>query len=169
MPIKPSAKIEALIGNSIPKIMQIVRDGENLQEQMQAQKQQQDTQLAQQKLQQEQQMQQAKMQFDADQKERDRQAQIEIATIRALGGLQSDGNADGKIDATENLDGYFKQQEMADVRKSKQDELNQKRQDNIDSMTIEREKMQADLEKEKIKSEAAIKIAKENKSKYDKK
>lgn len=164
LPIKPSAKVESIIENSVPRILNLIRTSELEQEQMQIA--QQEAELAQKRQQLE-----ATMQMEAEnrahedyQKQLDRDNAVEIATIRALGGIQTDNNKDGQTDAMENLEPYFKQQEINDKRKATQDALNQKRQIDTDKMLLEREKAEKELEKEKIKGEYALKVAKENKT-----
>jgi len=168
LPITPSAKIEAMVSNSIPKIMSLIRTSEleqqqKEQEQFQAEQQQKADQMKQ-----DQEMQAQLIAHQDQQKELDRQKDIEVATIKALGGMQTDNNADGQIDSSQNLDGYLKQQQLVDERKAKQDALNQKTQLDSDKMLLEREKSRVELEKEKIKGEYALKVAKENKTKFDK-
>lgn len=164
LPIKPSAKIEALIDSSIPKILSVIRESEDEQmynEQQQAEADRQ-IQAAQIKSQQEQQA--ANLAHEDQQKELDRQRDIEVARIRALGGIQTDVDANGQTDASQNLDSMMKRQEISDKKRMHDDQLAQKAQTDTDKMLIEREKMRTDLEKERIKAEAAKFVAKENKN-----
>lgn len=169
LPIKPSAKVEALVSNSIPKILSLIKTSELEQEKREMEQFQAEQQLKEQQLKMQQEMQAQNLQHEDEQKERDRQTEIEVATIRSLGGIQTDVNADGEIDSSQNLDGYLKQQELVDKRRAQQDALNQKHQIDTDKMLLEREKARAEIEKEKIKGEYALKVAKENKQKFDKK
>ena len=121
-----------------------------------------------------QQQQQAQMEADQmamaredEQKELDRQNNISVAQIRAMGGLQSDINANGELDSAENL-GMLKSQELADKKSIKQAELNQKSDSENNKARMQREKSLVEIQKEKIKANTALKIAKENKNKYDK-
>jgi hypothetical protein len=167
MPIKPSAKVEALVDSSIPKILSLIKEGELEQEKMEQEKQANEMQMRQQELEVQQQMQAEKLQNENTQKDLDRQSQERIAEIRALGGLQSDINADGAIDSQQNLDNFFRQQELQDKKGQARDQLEQKRQSDMDKNMVEREKMQKEIEKEKIKQKGALEVAKQNKNKYD--
>jgi hypothetical protein len=120
-----------------------------LQNQMiEAQKAQQDAQLA----------------YDAEQAQLDRDSNEEIARIRALGGLQSDNNADGQLDAAQNLEGTLRAQELGDQRQMADDKINQKRQSDFDKNMVQREKNMVELKKAKIAADAALAVAKENKT-----
>lgn len=168
LPISPSAKIEALVSNSIPKILTLIKTSENEQIQRELQAQEQDNAIKQQQLEMQQQMAAANMAHEDQQKELDRQNQKDIAMIRALGGLQSDNNKDGVIDAQQNLMNQAKIQEMQSKNNIARDQANAKKQADTDKMLIEREKGINELEKEKLKGEYALKVAEKNKGKYDK-
>lgn len=87
--------------------------------------------------------------------------------MRALGGIQTDANADGTLDAAQNMQILMKQQEMQQKAMQLIDERQANRQSEIEKNIIEREKMATDLAKEKIKSDTAKFVAKENVNKYD--
>lgn len=164
LPIAPSAKIEALVENSIPKILNLIRTSEL--EQIQRDIAEQDAQRAaeQQKMEMQQKMQSELLARQDQQKELDRQKDIDVATIRALGGVQTDNNADKIPDAQQNLDNYFRQQDILDKRKTAQDNINSKKLTDTEKMLVEREKIGADLEKERIKQKGALAVAKENRT-----
>lgn len=162
--ILPSAKIGAIVEQSVPKLMELIRRGELEAMQKEQAQRDHDQQMQQQKYESDMELIKEKQAFEADQKEKDRQNQVEIATIRALGGLQSDNNADGNLDAQTNLDNYFRHQELTDKRQLANDQLAAKRQEANDKMLVEREKAQKDLEKTKIQGEYNLKVAKENKT-----
>ncbi len=164
LPIKPSAKVEAIVENSIPKIMTLIRKSELEQEQAEMRQQQMDAQQEEQRIQAQMQMQADNLAHEDQQKALDRESQERIAEIRALGGMQTDNNADGTLDAQQNLDNYLRSQDIADKRKAGQDQINLKREMDTNKMIIEREKARLELEKEKIKQEGALKVAKENKT-----
>ena len=165
--IKPSAKIGALVEQSVPKLMELIRQGEVEAKLREEQQMQHEQELQQQQIEAAQQAQEADLAFKADQAEQDRLKDIQVAEIRALGGLQSDNNADSKLDAAQNLDTFFKQQELADNRQMAQDQLNQKRQADMDKNMVAREKNSVELQKAKIQADAALKVAEENRNKYD--
>jgi hypothetical protein len=162
--ILPSKKIGALVEQSVPKLLSLIREGE-IEARMREQEQREhEQQLQQQQIEAQQAAQEAQMAYDADQAERDRQTDIEVASIRALGGLQSDNNKDTQLDAAQNLDNYFRQQEIDDKRQLAQDQVNQKRQADFDKNMVQREKNSVELQKAKIQADAALKVAKENKT-----
>lgn len=168
LPIAPSAKINALIDNSIPRILNLIQESELEQiqrEEAQAESEQQQKQA---QMEHEQQMAQAQIEHQDQQKALDRESNEKIATIRALGGVQTDADKNGINDASENIKTFQKQQELLDKRKSTQDTLNAKTQIDTEKMMVEREKSQTELQKEKIKGEYALAVAKENKNKYNK-
>lgn len=164
LPIKASAKVEAIVNNSIPQILSLIKKSEFEQEQMELQKQQMEQATEQQRLQQQTEAQLANIQHEDMQKELDRRSAERIATIRAEGGLQSDINANGVIDSAENLDPYLKQQEILNNKNIEENKLLAKKQTDTNQMIIAREKARTELEKEKIKQEGALKVAKENKT-----
>jgi hypothetical protein len=164
LPIKPSAKLQALIEQSVPKIMSVVKQGEmeaDAKEQaqrdheMQMEQERRKTLLAQQ---------QQNNEFINSQNDKRNQTQVEVAEIRAMGGMQTDVNTNQVPDAQENLNYFLKQQEIANKNQQVKDSNNIKRQTEIDKINAGREKAQMDLQKEKIKGEYALKVAKENKS-----
>jgi hypothetical protein len=162
--IKASAQIQALVEQSVPKLMDLIRQGEIEAVQREEAQREHDEQMQQQQIEAAQAAQEADLAFKADQAERDRQADIEVAHIRALGGLQSDNNMNSVIDAKENLDDLFRNQELADKRQGEKDALNQKRQADYDKNMVQREKNSVELQKAKIAADAALAVAKENKT-----
>lgn len=164
LPIAPSAKIEALVENSIPKILNLIRTSEleQVQRELAQQKAEQEAEANKMRIQQ--QMQADNMAHEDRQAQLDRDKDVEVATIRALGGVQTDNNKNATPDAQENLDNYFKQQDILDKRKANQDALNVKRQTDTDKMLVEREKIASDLEKERIRQKGLLAVAKENKN-----
>jgi len=162
--IKPSAKIAALVEQSVPKLLQLIRTGE-IEAQMREEAQREHEQLLQQQqIEAQQQAQEADLAYKSDEAEKDRQSQEKIAEIRALGGLQSDIDADSQIDSAENLSAFFQGQELADKRQMAEDQINQKRQSDFDKNMVQREKNSVELQKAKIAADAALSVAKENKT-----
>lgn len=162
--IRTSAKIGALVEQSLPKLMSLIREGEAKTDQKEKE------QMAQQQAMQEsaqeavQKLKETELAFEAHQKERDRETDIDVAKIRALGGLQSDNNANGMIDASENLDALIKTQQLAQDGMLAQQEFDNQKSADQNSLIAAQAKAQADLDKEIIKGEYALKIAKENKT-----
>lgn len=162
LPIAPSAKLDAMISNSIPKILDTVRKSE-LELADREEKQAQAERDMQQKAMEDAARQQAENRLHDDtQKQLDRDNVIEVATIKALGGIQTDNNKDGQLDALQNLDPFFKQQELNEKRRATQTQNDIKRQVETDKLIVEREKAQKDLEGKKYVADTNLKIAKEN-------
>ncbi len=164
LPIRPSAKIEALVESSIPKILSVIRTSEDEQEYIQQQEMQANQQMEAQRIQAQQEQQAANIAHEDAQKQLDREKDIEIARIRALGGIQTDVNANGQTDAQDNLNSMYKRQELSDKKAMADNQLAQKAQTDSDKMLMEREKMRMELEKVRIQTEAAKFVAKENKN-----
>lgn len=167
LPIAPSAKLEALISNSIPKILTVIRKSELEQQANEAQQAQAEQQQKQAEMQQTQQMEAANQEHQDAQKELDRESQERIATIRALGGMQTDANKNSVPDSSENLTPYLKQQEILSKQQQAKDALAQKTQVATDATISARQAQEAAIEKEKIKGEYALKVAQQNKNQYD--
>jgi hypothetical protein len=102
--------------------------------------------------------------FEAEENQKDRDNDLKIATIRALGGMQTDNNANSQPDAMENLNAFFKTQELSQKRQAAKDTIAAKRQTDTDKMMVDLVKANKDVEKEKIKGEYNLKVAKENKT-----
>lgn len=162
--IKPSAKIGALVEQSIPKLMSLIRKGEA--ESEERMKQEQEFAAQQQQMAQEaaQKLEETKLAYDAQQAELDRQTQLDVAKIRALGGLQSDNNMDGQLDAAQNLDALIKTQQLANDSMNMERQTAAQREESTQKLAAAQAKAQADLDKEVIKGEYALKVAKENKT-----
>lgn len=162
--IKPSAKIGAIAAQSMPQMMGLVREGEIRQEMREKEEQEYQAQLQQNAQQAAQQLKETELAFEAQQNELDRQKDIEIAKIRALGGLQSDNNANGAIDAAENLDALIKTQQISNDAMTKQQQIEAQKQASTQSLIAAQAKAQADLDKEIIKGEYNLKVAEENRT-----
>jgi hypothetical protein len=164
LPIAPSAKLTALVENSIPKILSLVRKSEleQIQNELDQQKMQQEAEN--QRMEYQQQIQAQNLQNENEQKQLDRESDENIAMIRALGGLQSDSNADGTLDATANMNAYLKEQELQSNARLKQKENDLKKSIDTNKLMLEREKALLDIEKEKIKQKGNLAVAKENKN-----
>jgi hypothetical protein len=162
--IKPSAQIEALVEQSVPKLLDLVRQGEleakereeKQREHEQAMSEQQNATLKE--------IEAAKLQFEKDKNDNQNQTDIDVAYIRALGGLQSDNNMNSIPDAQENLQGHIKLQELADRKEQAQSALDQKRQSDRDKLRVDREKNMMEIQKAKIQADGNLAVAKENKT-----
>jgi hypothetical protein len=163
LPIAPSAKLEALVSYSVPKILNLIKTSELEQIKIQREQQEAEMQQQQQQFEMEQQLELSRIQNENDQNELDRQKDIKIAEIRAMGGLQSDINTNGTIDSQENLAKLaLQQQDIETSTQMKKDELSQKSQIEKEKIIAAREKALADLEAKKYVADTQLKIAKEN-------
>lgn len=162
LPISPSAKLEALISTSIPHILGTIKKAELEQIQNDRMQNEYDMEMERQRIEAQQKMEADNRLHEDTQKQKDRETDIEVATIRALGGVQTDNNKNSEVDAMENLTPFFKQQELRDKRNASNDALELKKQIDTDKLIIEREKAQKKLEGDKYKADMAFKIAKEN-------
>jgi hypothetical protein len=162
--IKPSAQIQALVEESVPKLMNLIRTGEL--EAVEREKAQRDheMQLQQQQIQAAQELEQGKLEFESAENQADRQKDIDVAYIRALGGLQSDSDMNAIPDAQDNLQNHIRLQELQDSREANQSALDQKRQSDRDKLMVDREKNLIELQKAKIAADAALAVARENKT-----
>lgn len=165
LPISPGSKIEALLSNSIPKIISTIKAAEYEQVQREMERMEQENAIKQQQIQSAERMAQEAIENENLQKELDRKSQEYIAEVRALGGLQSDVDQDGILDAAENLEGKLKDAiGRADQAKTKADVAAKQASQKSESS---KEKAINDLLKEKVKGEYALKVANKNKNKYD--
>jgi hypothetical protein len=162
--IKPSAKIGALVEQSVPKLMALIRKGEAEADQREREAMAHQQQMQESAAQAAQQLKETELTFEADQNEQDRQNQIDVAKIRALGGLQSDNDMNGEIDAAQNLDALIKTQQLSNDAMSQSQQLMAQKEANQQKMIGDQAKAQADLDKEIIKGEYALKVAQENRT-----
>lgn len=166
--IKPSAQIQALVEQSVPKLMDLIREGEVEAAEREKAQQEYEMQIEQQRQQSAQAAIDAEHAFKASEGDKERQKDIEVATLRALGG-KSNTVVEDFPDAQAELDAYFRKKELAVNQSQHQDLLEQKRQSDLDKNMVEREKTQTDLQKTKIQAATALAVAKQNKNKYDSK
>ena len=162
--IKASAKIGAIVAQSMPQMMALIRKGELEAEQKEKEMQQMQAQQEQAQQEATQRLKETELAFEAEQNEADRENNLDIAKIRAMGGLQSDNNANGSLDAAENLDALIKTQQLSNDAMAAQQQNQTQRETNKNSLIVAQAKAQADLDKEIVKGEYALKIAKENKT-----
>jgi hypothetical protein len=112
---------------------------------------------------QEQQMQQAQ-QFKADEAEKDRQARLMEAQIRAAGyGAQVDINQNQQSDYIDVMDQLRQDQRSQDEMNLKREIHYVEKQQTDEKLNVEREKLQA----QQSIANKQLEIAKENKNKYD--
>ena len=67
-------------------------------------------------------------------------------------------------DAQENLKSHIRLQELADQKQMNSDVLSQKRQTDMQKLSVDREKNLIELQKAKIQADGALAVARENKT-----
>lgn len=171
LPFKPSEKMRAIVSQSIPEIMELMDKGE-VDAQIRAEEEHQRAiQLEEEKRKTLEMQQQMAREAKIEELMIKRETDIEVATIRALGGIQTDNNANSLPDSKENLDAYFKQQDINNRLAQQQNDADFKRQQHND-MLLDKQadrniKQQEMLNRMAIEKEK-LKVAKTNKNKYDK-
>lgn len=171
LPFKPSEKMQAILSQSIPEIMELMKKGEAEADQKAELEHQRQIELEEERRKTVMAQQDAAHDQLVEGKMIDRETQVEVATIRALGGVQTDANKDSLVDSEVNLDKFFKEKQLSSNIKNQQDQLNLKQQQHQDSLigdendrNIKRQEMANKMKIEKEK----LKVAKINKNKYDK-
>jgi hypothetical protein len=100
----------------------------------------------------------------------DRENKIQLETIRAMSYLQDQDLNDNMVpDIMEQSKLAMEQQKTAFDKVQKERELQVKSDIERQKLQMKKEEMQTKKEIEKMKSDTALKIARENKNKYDKK
>ena len=149
---------------SIAEVSNILKDSEQKQTMMRQQEMQQQQQMQQQQMQAKMQEEQMKMQFEAQENDKERQKDITVAEIRAAGyGSGQDVNQNLQSDYTD---------AMKDIRETTKyrEQMNLKREQEINSNNMNRQKMQLERERFQTQRDVAekkLEIARENKNKYD--
>lgn len=160
LPINPSAKLESLISKSVPKILNLIKVSELEQDRKEREQQEAEQQLQQQQLEYQRQITEMELANENEQKQLDRESAEKIAEMRALGGVQTDANANNELDSTEN---YLKMQELEDKNTMLKEQGDQKAQLEREKIAAQREKTLSDLKAKKYVVDTQLKIAKENK------
>ncbi len=169
LPFRASDKIQAIISNSIPEIVDLIKQGDALMEQKAQQEQESGNQQQQQLLQAKAEEQDKLFAHEDQQNQLNRESAERIATIRAEGGIQTDADASGELDSTQNLDNLFKQQQLGAAQSNQKATLDQKDQHHLDDLL---DKQAERRSKEKINKEkivSAEKVATTNRNQYSKK
>lgn len=156
LPFKPAEKVKALVSNSIPQIIELFEkteieaaiqaEEERRFEMEEAEKNRQNL-LA---------IEQAKLAAAERHDDKMIEKDLEVAKIRALGGLQSDNNLDGTVDARENLDAYFKDAKLRNDQDVKEKQLAQKEREHIDNVDIQNRQIDAKIAGDKGKIAVAL-------------
>jgi hypothetical protein len=149
---------------SIAELTGVLKKAEEKVDKARKEEQQHQQQMQQEQLQaQDQQLKEAQ-QFKAEEAEKDRQARILEAKIRAAGyGAQSDINANQQSDYLDVLDKLNQDQRYQDEMNLKREMHYVEKQQTDEKLNVEREKIQA----QQSIANKQLEIAKENKNKYD--
>ncbi len=107
-------KAEGILADSIPEYLRLLRENEQRREQAEQQKFEADQQQQQAQLKQQMDALHETQKFEDFEREADRKNQYAIAELRALGGVQTDSDKNGVLDAQQNLAGILQKQQQAD-------------------------------------------------------
>lgn len=163
--IKPSAKIQSLVEQSVPKILSLIKEGEleadlkaeqDHQRQMELQQQQQQTIMAQEK---------AKQDTLVLGKQMDYKRETDVAAIRAGGGMQTDINNNGTPDSQDNLNAILKHQQMGQQAQQATEAANQKRVTDAEKNAVALQTAAMKVNAEKYKADKTVEAAKISASK----
>jgi hypothetical protein len=155
-----------LMADSIPDVTQILKKTEAKAQQIRQQEMQQQQQMQEQMIQAKQEEARMKMEFEAQENEKNRQNRITEAQIKAAGyGATVDINQNQQSDYTDAMKEINRTQ-------AQNDNMNLQREKEINRMSEHRETMsleEAKLAAQKQISDNQLRIARENKNKYDRK
>ena len=164
MAIKPSAKIQALVEQSVPKLLTLIKEGELEAEQQQEAERQHQLQLEEERRKTLMAQQEAVKELEMLKKQADYQRETDVAEIRAMGGLQTDVNANGQPDAMDNLQYIMQRQQMEMQNQQTQQATQMKRVSDAEKNQIELQKAAMKLEGDKYKADKTLEVAEENRT-----
>lgn len=156
LPFKPAAKIKAIVTNSVTELLELVEKSE-LEEDLRLKEEREAEQQAQQQ-------QQEAAQKDAEAQrayltERDDkmiQRDLDVARIRALGGIQTDVDKDGQMDAKENLDYELRKEQANNQNQVANKTLEQKQSQHEDNIFLQNKALDVKAANEKKKLDIAL-------------
>jgi len=153
-----------LKSDSIAEVSHILKKTEQKADQIRQQEQQQQQQMQEQMLQAKEQEQQMKLQFEAEEGEKDRQANILIAQIRSAGyGAMMDINENKQSDYLDAMDKIQKSENYQQTMSLNQEKETNKMMQSREKIAVDREKINA----QKEIAQTQLKIAQENKNRFD--
>jgi len=153
-----------LKSDSIAEVSHILKKTEQKADQIREQEQQQQQQMQEQMLQAKEQEQQMKLQFEAEEGEKDRQANILIAQIRSAGyGAMMDINENKQSDYLDAMDKIQKSENYQQTMSLNQEKETNKMMQSREKIAVDREKINA----QKEIAQTQLKIAQENKNRFD--
>lgn len=150
-------KVQGIVGNSIPEYIRLLNESEQKRIDREDQQFQAEQGQGQQKLAAEKELQDADFVFKAAEGDKQRASNEKIAEIRALGGIQTDNNANGMLDATENLKAFQLQDQFDRTHGLEQDKLSQETANQQQNRQLEREKLLSKEKVEALKAKTALK------------
>lgn len=139
--IRPGEKIEAIVSNSIPQMLEAIKRGDLVAEKMEQEKREAEERQYQGQIASNERIESEKVKADTEKTDKLIEKDLEVARIRALGGLQSDNNKNGSLDANENLNSYFKQQQLEEQSRYNSESLSLDKSKHKDTINLEREKL----------------------------
>lgn len=160
LPFKPGEKIKALVSNSVPQIIELIEKAE-IQERI-IEKENQAHEMEKIKAQQEAEQQafEAQRQLSKEHDERMADSAREVAEIRAMGGIQTDADADGSLDAKANLDYLLKQKALDNQSDAHNSKLEQEKSAHSDETYLKNKEIDAKM----LDTKTKLQIAKENRT-----
>ena len=153
-----------LKSDSIAEVSHILKKTEEKAERIRQEEMQQQQQMQEQMIQAKQQEQQSQMQFESTENDKDRQARILEAQIRSAGyGSMADINENQQSDYMDALDRIEKTEQYQQQMTLQRDKESNRMIENREKLNIEQQKLQT----QKDIAQTQLKIAQENKNKYD--
>lgn len=125
------------------EILEILRQAQVKREKLEQQKYEQEIQQSQAERDAAAELQRQLFEHESTEKELDRQSQEEVARIRAMGGLQSDADMSGELDAKENLDAHQANQQMQNTQSNFREKLAFDKQKHRDNTNLSKEQLLA--------------------------
>jgi hypothetical protein len=162
--IKPSSYIGAMVENSLPKLMNLVKQGEFEQDQQEQVQRDHELQIEQERRKTLQMQQQFELEKQDRAKNADYVRETDVAEIRAVGGIQTDVDANGNSDAMDNLNIIMKQQEINNQMSQHNNEINMDRLNQAEKNQTELQKAAMDLAGKKYAADKTLEVAKENRT-----
>lgn len=144
---------QGVVKDSPAEILELLRQAQVKREEAEQRKYQQEMEQAENERNAAKQIQDELLQYQKERDELDRESQEKIAEIRALGGIQTDANSDGSLDAAENL---RKDRQLENSQANFNDKLSFDKQKHNDTQSLAREQMLNKTAIEQKKLAAAI-------------
>lgn len=135
-------KAQGIVADSIPEYLRLLKENEARREQAEQNQQQQEMQQQDADRKNAMDLLQEKQNFEASENEKDREKDIRIAEIKALGGVQTDADSNGQLDAEQNLQGIMQNQDEIDKKHAIElQKLDQQRQEFFQEKQLQRDEL----------------------------